>query len=59
MPVEPFMHVLTHKSCEIQSTLESISEIKIVITFMDLERYSLLCVSVKRTLCVFLVIYDL
>lgn len=65
MPAELFMLALTHKCCEIsdgftiQRTVEGTSEIKIIITLMDLERYRLLCVAVAWALCVFLVIYDL
>lgn len=60
VPAKLFMLAITHKCCEISEgfTLDSTSEIKIVITFMDLEIYSLLCVVVTRALCVFLVIQD-
>lgn len=65
MSAELFMLALTHKCCEIsegftiQTTLESTSEIKIVIAFMDFGKYSLHCVAVTRALCIFLVIYNL
>lgn len=63
VPADPFTLALTHKCCEIsegfsiQSTSDGASETKIVIVFIDGERYSPLCGDIMRASCVALVMY--
>lgn len=53
MAAELFMLGLTHKSCEISEgfAIQKTSETKIVIVFIDLQRYSPLCVDITQALC--------